>query len=148
VTGAEIEQVCHDRGFLFFTTHVSDPMVAAVACTVLDVLYDRGVGAAVAAKGERLRSGLEELAVRHPVIGDVRGRGLMQGIELVVDRDSREPANELGAEVTVRCYERGLHMNVVQLPGMGSIFRIAPPLTASEAEIDEGLAILDAALTL
>nr|WP_139058098.1 aspartate aminotransferase family protein [Tsukamurella pseudospumae] len=150
VTSAEIERVCHERGFLFFTTHVSDPMVAAVATTVLDVLGDGGpdgVAGWVASRGARLRAGLDELAGRHEAIGDVRGRGLMQGIELVVDRETKEPANELGRLVTERCYERGLHMNVVQLPGMGSIFRIAPPLTASDAEIDEGLAILDGALT-
>lgn len=145
VTSAEIERVCHERGFLFFTTHVSDPMVAAVATTVLDVLDD-GVAASVAARGARLRAGLDELAARHEAIGDVRGRGLMQGIELVTDRETKEPANELGRLVTERCYERGLHMNVVQLPGMGSIFRIAPPLTATDAEIDEGLEILDGAL--
>ncbi|BDH55989.1 aspartate aminotransferase family protein [Tsukamurella sp. PLM1] len=149
VTSAEIERVCHERGYLFFTTHVSDPMVAAVATTVLDVLGDGagpGVAREVAARGARLRAGLDELAARHEAIGDVRGRGLMQGIELVVDRETREPANELGRLVTQRCYERGLHMNVVQLPGMGSIFRIAPPLTATDAEIDEGLEILDSAL--
>ncbi len=146
VTSAEIETVCHERGFLFFTTHVSDPLVAAVGCTVLDVL-DAGVGAAVAAKGQRLRAGLDELATRHELIGDVRGRGLMQGIELVTDRDSKEPAHEIGTEVTMRCYENGLHMNVVQLPGMGSIFRIAPPLTATDDEIDDGLSILDRALS-
>lgn len=149
VTSAEIERVCHERGFLFFTTHVSDPMVAAVATTVLDVLGDGaadGVARDVAARGARLRAGLDELAQRHEAIGDVRGRGLMQGIELVRDRESKEPANELGLAVTQRCYERGLHMNVVQLPGMGSIFRIAPPLTATDAEIDAGLEILDGAL--
>ncbi|GAA4396153.1 aspartate aminotransferase family protein [Tsukamurella soli] len=146
VTSATIESVCHDRGFLFFTTHVSDPLVAAVGTTVLDVL-ESGVGAAVAGKGARLRAGLDELAARHDVIGDVRGRGLMQGIELVTDRVTKVPAHELGADVTARCYENGLHMNVVQLPGMGSIFRIAPPLTATDAEIDRGLEILDGALT-
>ncbi len=145
VTSAEIEAVCHERGFLFFTTHVSDPLVAAVATTVLDVLDD-GVAAAVALRSARLRAGLDELAKQHEVIGDVRGRGLMQGIELVTDRVSKAPANELGRVVTQRCYERGLHMNVVQLPGMGSIFRIAPPLTCTDAELDEGLEILDSAL--
>jgi 2,2-dialkylglycine decarboxylase (pyruvate) len=48
---------------------------------------------------------------------------------------------------TVACLRRGLHMNIVQLPGMGGVFRIAPPLTVTEAELDTGLSILDAALT-
>ena len=55
-------------------------------------------------------------------------------------------ADHLGAEVTAACLERGLHMNIVQLPGMGGIFRIAPPLTVTDTELDEGLGILDDAL--
>ena len=77
----------------------------------------------------------------------MRGRGLMQGIELVTDRTTREPADRLGQAVTAACLRRGLHMNIVQLPGMGGIFRIAPPLTITEADLDTGVGILDAALT-
>ena len=70
----------------------------------------------------------------------------MQGIELVTDKASKAPADALGARVTAACLERGLHMNIVQLPGMGGIFRIAPPLTITEAELNSGLDILDDAL--
>jgi 2,2-dialkylglycine decarboxylase (pyruvate) len=70
----------------------------------------------------------------------------MQGIELVTDRATKEPADELGSRVTARCFELGLHMNIVQLPRMGGVFRVAPPLTITEAEIDLGLDILDQAL--
>jgi 2,2-dialkylglycine decarboxylase (pyruvate) len=70
----------------------------------------------------------------------------LQGIELVTDRASKDPADQLGQQVTMACLRRGLHMNIVQLPGMGGIFRIAPPLTISEDELDAGLDILDASL--
>jgi 2,2-dialkylglycine decarboxylase (pyruvate) len=86
-----------------------------------------------------LRDGYEQ-------VGDVRGRGLLQGIELVSDKTSKAPADSLGAGVTAACLERGLHMNIVQLPGMGGIFRIAPPLTITDAELAEELDILDDAL--
>ena len=89
VTSAEIEERAHERGYLFYTTHVSDPLVAAVGVTVMDVLA-AGVGAEVAAKGEQLASGLRALAERHAVVGDVRGRGLMQGLELVLNRETKE----------------------------------------------------------
>ena len=79
---------------------------------MLDVLED-GVGAAVAAKGELLQAGLRELQDRHAVIGDVRGRGLMQGLEIVLDRETKQSSPELGAAVTARCLELGLHMNIV-----------------------------------
>ena len=81
------------------------------------------------------------------MIGDVRGRGLLVGLELVADRGTREPADALGAAVTRRCLQLGLHMNVVQLPGMGGVFRIAPALTSTRAELDLGLQILDQAIS-
>jgi 2,2-dialkylglycine decarboxylase (pyruvate) len=146
ITSAAIEQKCHDRGFLFYTTHVSDPLPAAVGLTVMQVLMRERMDALATSKGARLRAGLLELQRRHECIGDVRGRGLLQGIELVVDRRTREPADALGQEVTRRCFALGLHMNIVQLPRMGGVFRIAPPLTISDSEIDLGLEILDRAI--
>ena len=146
VTSPEIEQAAHERGFLFFTTHVSDPLVAAVGNTVLDVLAAERLDHQAAHLGSYLRKGLREIGRRHPVVGDVRGRGLLVGLELVGDRKSKRPADALGAAVTGRCLELGLHMNVVQLPGMGGVFRIAPALTSTHAELDLGLEILDHAL--
>lgn len=143
VTSAEIEQEAYDRGFLFFTTHVSDPLVAAVGNTVLDVLERDRMDERAAGLGAFLRAGLLEIQDRHAVVGDVRGRGLLQGLELVLDREAKEGSDALGADVTRRCLDRGLHMNVVQLRGMGGTFRIAPSLTSTEDELALGLEILD-----
>ncbi|HWN29626.1 MAG TPA: aspartate aminotransferase family protein [Actinomycetospora sp.] len=141
VTSAEVEARAHERGFLFFTTHANDPLPAAVGLTVLEVLARDRLDVRTRELGERLRTGLLELATRHPAIGDVRGRGLLVGLELVASG-----ADDLGAAVTRRCAELGLHMNIVQLPGLGGTFRMAPPLTATDEEIDRGVAILDKAL--
>jgi 2,2-dialkylglycine decarboxylase (pyruvate) len=146
LTSAEIEQKAHDRGYLFFTTHVNDPLPAAVGNTVLDVLVRDRLDERARDLGKILRDGLLELAGKHPVIGDVRGRGLLVGLELVPGPGSGD-TDALGAAVTRRCADLGLHMNIVQLPGMGGTFRIAPPLTATEGEIGRGLEILDAALS-
>ena len=146
VTSAEIDQVCTDRGFLFFTTHVSDPLAAVVAGTVLDVIERDGLVARAAELGAVMRTRLLELQDRHRVVGDVRGRGLLQGIELVLDRQTKEPADQLGKAVTEACLRRGLHLNIVQLPGMGGVFRIAPPLTIDEADLERGLKVLDEAI--
>jgi len=146
VTSAAIEEEAHRRGFLFYTTHVSDPLVAAVGNTVLDVLEREQLDERARKLGAVLREGLLAVQERHAVVGDVRGRGLLQGVELVVDRDTKAGSDELGALVTVRCLELGLHMNVVQLPGMGGTFRIAPPLTSTEEEISLGVEILDQAI--
>lgn len=146
MTSAEIEAICHDRGFLFFTTHVSDPLAASVALTVLNVVERDGLVARTGLLGARLTKRLTDLRDRYEVVGDVRGRGLLQGIELVHDKESKEPADRLGQEVTTACLEHGLHLNIVQLPGMGGIVRIAPPLTTSEGELDAGLDILETSL--
>ncbi|MEV0616759.1 aspartate aminotransferase family protein [Nonomuraea sp. NPDC050404] len=148
LTSAEIEQRAHDRGFLFFTTHVNDPLPAAVGNTVLDVLVRDRLDERARGLGAMLRGRLDELAARHDIVGDVRGRGLLLGMELVGDQVlGAGGADRLGAAVTRRCFELGLHMNIVQLPGMGGTFRIAPPLTASEDELARGADILDEALT-
>ena len=146
VTTAAIEQTCRDRGFLFFTTHVSDPLAATVALTVLDVIERDGLVRRAAKLGEQLTARLEELRDTYEVVGDVRGRGLLQGIELVHDKQSKAPADALGQAVTAACLDRGLHLNIVQLPGMGGIFRIAPPLTTTDDELHQGMDILTAAL--
>jgi len=146
LTSTEIEERAHERGYLFFTTHVSDPLVAAVGNTVLSVLIRDRLDSRARELGEFLRRGLAEIAARHEVVGDIRGRGLLVGLELVVDRESRQSNDVLGAAVTRRCLELGLHLNIVQLPGMGGVFRIAPPLTATEEELSLGLEILDQAI--
>ncbi|WP_109774396.1 aspartate aminotransferase family protein [Quadrisphaera granulorum] len=146
VVGAELEERAHELGYLFFTTHVSDPLPAAVGVTVLDVLQREGLDERAREVGGRLRAGLSGLVSAHACVAEVRGRGLLLGLELAGDPDGRWTADELGARVTRRCYELGLHMNIVQLPGMGGTFRIAPPLTVADAEVDRALAILDEAL--
>ncbi len=147
VTSAEIEQRAHEKGYLFYTTHISDPLVAAVGNTVLDVLEEEKMDERARHLGAFLLDGLRGLRERHEAIGDVRGRGLLLGLELVTDRQTKEGNDALGARVTQRCLELGLHVNVVQLPAMGGIFRIAPPLTATIEELELGLSILDRALS-
>jgi 2,2-dialkylglycine decarboxylase (pyruvate) len=146
ITTADIEERAHERGFLFYTTHVSDPLPAAVGLAVLEVVRRDGLVERARVAGMRLRDGLVALQDRHERVGDVRGRGLMLGLEVVQDRASKAPANDYGAAVARRCMELGLSMNIVKLPGMGGVFRIAPPLTVTDAEIDRAVAILDEAL--
>lgn len=142
MTSAEVEQKAFERGFLFYTTHVSDPLLAAVGVTVLDVVQRDGLVQQAVMRGERLRDGLLALKQKFECVGDVRGRGLLLGLEIVTDRQTKAPGFELGAQVMEEAMRRGLSMNIVKLPGMGGVFRIAPPLTVSDDEIDQGLAIM------
>lgn len=146
MTTKAIEQTAFERGFLFYTTHVSDPLPAAIGVTVLDVVARDGLVAQATARGNRLRDGLLSLQQKFECVGDVRGRGLLLGLEIVVDRQFKTPGFELGARIMEETMLRGLSMNIVKLPSMGGVFRIAPPLTVSEAEIDRGLEIMSEAI--
>lgn len=143
VTSAAIEEAAHARGYLFYTTHVNDPLPAAVGLAVLDVVEREGLVERAADLGAVLGARLGALRDREPHVGDARGRGMLQGIEVVRDKASKEPAEGFGTAVTAACLRRGLHMNIGQLPGMGGVFRIAPPLTVSDAELDDGLSMLE-----
>ncbi|HDL85202.1 MAG TPA: aminotransferase class III-fold pyridoxal phosphate-dependent enzyme, partial [Candidatus Acetothermia bacterium] len=79
-------------------------------------------------------------------IGEIRGQGLLIGLDLVKDRESREPHLELGDVTTKRCLELGLSMNIKRRPERGAVWRIAPPLTIAREELDRGVEILDRAL--
>jgi len=146
MTTEAIEQKAYEGGFLFYTTHVSDPLPAAVGVTVLDVVERDRLIEQAAIRGERLRQGLLSLQQKFECIGDVRGRGLLLGLEIVVDRKTKTPGFKLGAQIMEEAMRRGLSMNIVKLPGMGGVFRIAPPLTVSNDEIDLGLSTLAEAM--
>jgi 2,2-dialkylglycine decarboxylase (pyruvate) len=146
VTSAAIEADCVAKGFLHVTSHVSDPLPAAAGLAVLEVIEEEDLVERARTRGDLLLARLRELAERHEQIGDVRGRGLLVGLELVVDRDTREPADALGAAVTAECLRRGLSMNIVRAGTSANCFRIAPPLVVTEEEIDLAVEIIDASL--
>ncbi len=145
ITSTAIEQDCYDKGYLFYTTHAADPLPAAVGRKVVEIVIRDHLAARARELGAYLRAQLEALQQRHVLIGDVRGRGLLQGIELVTDRGSKTPAHDIGMAVSRRCLELGACLNIGRR-ATAAIFRIAPPLTVSEDEIDAAMAILDQAL--
>jgi len=146
LTSAEIEETCYSRGFIHATSHVSDPMPAAVGVALLKVIARDKLVDNVKKIGDYLKTRLKELQLRHECIGDIRGRGLLLGMEIVSDREKRTPAPALGTAISERCYELKLSMNIVRLPAVGSIFRIAPPFTLTRAQADSAVAILDQAI--
>ncbi len=145
-TTAKIEQDIYDKHFAFYTSHVSDPLLAEVGLAVLKVITEEGLVARANEMGDYLRDRLRALQQRYEVVGDVRGLGLLTGVELVTDRASRNPAHQLGAITTRKCLEKGLSMNIRRRLERGSVWRIAPPLTVSTAEIDQAVDILESSL--
>lgn len=147
ITSEEIEKVCYDNGFVFYTTHASDPLPAAIGSTVLKVVKRDNLVEKAKISGELLRSNLLRLKDKHPLIVDVRGRGLLQGIEIASCTDPSKPSDFLGTVIGDKCLELGMNCNIVHLRGIGGVFRIAPPLTVTDEEIHKAIEIFDSALT-
>ena len=146
ITTDEIEETVYDKGFTFYTSHVSDPLLAYVGLAVLKVIQQNQLIDRAQTMGDYLYKRLNDLQQKYEVIGDVRGKGLLIGVELVKDRESREPHHQLGEATTQLCFKKGLSMNIRRRKERGSVWRIAPPLTVSENEIDQAIDILDVSL--
>lgn len=131
-------------GLAIFTT-AGNPLGCAAGLATIEAIERDGLVENAARVGAYLNKQLRGLMDRHPLIGDVRGLGLMQGIELVRDRMTKTPATTEAAKVVYRAYELGLLLFYV---GMASnVLEITPPLLLTETEADEGVALLDRALT-
>jgi 4-aminobutyrate aminotransferase / (S)-3-amino-2-methylpropionate transaminase / 5-aminovalerate transaminase len=127
------------------STFLGHPVSAAAALAVLDVLDSEQMAERAAAVGGRLRKRLAVLAERHAVIGEVRGLGMMFGIELVRDRDTRAPAPDVLGSVLGEALRRG----VILLPGgmHGNVISLGPPFTMTEDQLEAAVSTIDEALT-
>ncbi len=147
MAGGAISDECDERGFLFYTTHVKDPLPAAVGHKVVEIVERDRLPARAREFGARLKQGLKDLQQRYPCIGDIRGRGLLLDLEFAPDGGgSGQSAQALSDAVTETALTLGLSANIVRAGHSAGVMRIAPPLTVSEAEIDLGLELLEAAL--
>ena len=134
-----------DNGMEYFNTFGGNPVSAAIGLAVLDVVEEEGLQEHARVTGERLLSGLRELADRHPAIGDVRGMGLFIGVELVRDRETREPDGAVAAELANRAAERGVLLST-DGPDR-NVMKIKPPMVFSKADGDRLIETVDAVLT-
>ncbi|MCC7271917.1 MAG: aminotransferase class III-fold pyridoxal phosphate-dependent enzyme, partial [Alphaproteobacteria bacterium] len=120
-----------------------------VALTILKLIAAERLVEKARADGAYFMDGLRALQQRYEAIGDVRGLGLLVGVELVKDRATKTPAPELGAALVRRAYELGLQTTqsgAARDPKTGTVWKLAPPLTVTRPEIDEGLEIIDKAM--
>lgn len=120
------------------STFGGNNLACRAALAVLDIVSRPGFGRHVMDTGAHLLSGLRELEAAHEIVGDVRGMGLMCGMELVNDRKTKKPAREARAHILTDAFRQGLTM----LPAGLSTIRFCPPLTIEKEDIDTGLTIL------
>ncbi|KAK4942321.1 hypothetical protein LTR10_017928 [Elasticomyces elasticus] len=142
-TTAEIAKLALERGLLWVTTHQNDPLPAAVGCKVLEIVQRDGMVQRARDRGNQLREGMLRLRDKYWCIGELRGRGLLQGMEIIGDPVTKAESSELGLAIAWKALDLGLSCQIVSLPGASGLFRIAPPLTVSAEEIDKAIAILD-----
>jgi 4-aminobutyrate aminotransferase len=126
------------------STFGGNPIATTVALANLDYLEEEGLQSNAQRVGKLLLEGLDDLRRRHEVVGDVRGKGLMLGVELVTDKASKQPDPAVAAAVMEGCRRRGV---LVGKGGLhGSVLRLSPPLVLTEEEARRGVAVLDEAV--
>lgn len=141
VTTKAIEDAAIEGGFSYAHSHSNDPVGCAAGLASIRAIEEDGLCARAEAIGARLRHRLEELRERHPAIGDLRGRGCLQGVELV--RPDGSAATELGDPVRRACLRGGLLFSIRR---GGSVIRLVPPFSTTDEQVDRAAEILDAAL--
>ncbi|MDE2371512.1 MAG: aminotransferase class III-fold pyridoxal phosphate-dependent enzyme [Burkholderiales bacterium] len=132
------------RANLYFNTFGGSPVAAAVGLAVLDVIRDEGLQDSVQRVGAGLAAGLQRLAERHAIIGDVRGRGLFYAVELVRDRATREPAGAEARQVANRMRDRGILIS--RIGAADNILKIRPPLVFDDSHAAHFIDTLDGVL--
>jgi 4-aminobutyrate aminotransferase/(S)-3-amino-2-methylpropionate transaminase len=125
-------------------TYVGNPVAQAAALAVLDVIEDEGLVGRSGEIGETIRERMLRWQERFPAIGDVRGLGAMLAIELVRDRDTKEPAPDLATAVVEAAAARGLLLLKAGI--YGNCIRVLVPLVVSDAQLDEALEVWEEAL--
>lgn len=123
-------------------THEKNPVTARAALTTLDIIAEEGLVERAAVLGTAAMDRLRDTLDGHPKVGDIRGRGLMFGIEIVTDRDTRSPDPELAERVYYACLAEGLSFKI----SAGSVLTLSPPLTISQADLDRALGIVETAI--
>jgi taurine--2-oxoglutarate transaminase len=152
VISEKLRDWVRDKPFAGGLTYSGHPLACASAIASIDVFREEGIVENAAGHGQYLADALRALQERHPSVGDVRGLGLFWGLELVRDRQTREPLVPFNAggeaaapvaQLTKAALDAGLYLFV-----HWNVIMLAPPLNITREELDEGLAMLDEALVV
>ena len=130
---------------LQISTFGGNPVTSVAAKAVIDLIEEDSLMDNAATVGAHFRHGLEDLQKKHSVIGDVRGMGLMQALEFVKDRNTKEPAPAETVAFMEECRRRGLLIGKGGL--YGNVIRMSPPLNIAKADVDEAIRVMDETLT-
>jgi 4-aminobutyrate aminotransferase len=124
-------------------THEKNPVTAKAALTTIEIIEQEGLVENAAVLGKYMLEQLNLLKAKHSTIGDVRGRGLLIGVELVLNQEEKTPADDLAEDVLYRCLSKGLSFKLT----MGNVLTLTPPLIITKTQINLALKIIDQSLS-
>jgi 4-aminobutyrate aminotransferase/(S)-3-amino-2-methylpropionate transaminase len=125
-------------------TYSGNPLSCRAALAVLEILLEDGLLKRAETLGRTLRTRFDDLKEKYEIIGDVRGKGPMLGMELVKDRETKEPAADEAKKLVKRCYDKGLVL--ISCGNFGNVIRTLMPLVITDEQLEKGLAILEESL--
>lgn len=123
-------------------THEKNPVTARAALTTIEIIETEGLADRAAELGSRATDRLREQISDQPCVGDIRGRGLLFGIEIVANRETREPGNALAERIYYRCLDAGLSFKITA----GNVLTLSPPLVIERPDLDRAIDIVSAAI--
>jgi 2,2-dialkylglycine decarboxylase (pyruvate) len=130
------------HGYFATRSHATDPLACAAGEESLNIVVEEDMPGRAARIEKRIRRAFRQMAKEFGLIGDVRGRGVLLGIELVTDRKSRAPANRETQAIFEHCLSAGLIFQVRGVRKLKNVIRLVPPMTTTDAEVDRAMAIL------
>jgi 2,2-dialkylglycine decarboxylase (pyruvate) len=142
-TTAEIADRAVENGYFATRSHACDPITCAAGIASIDIVLEEKLPERAAAIEARVKAAVTAMAQRYDFIGDVRGRGVLLGIELVEDPATGKPANDMTREAVRQCEAKGLLVQARGSHARNNVIRLVPPMVCTDNEIDQGLAILD-----
>jgi 2,2-dialkylglycine decarboxylase (pyruvate) len=141
-TTPEIAARAVKSGYFATRSHAGDPLLCAAGEESINIVVEEDMAASAARIEKRIKAALAELAAEFELIGDVRGRGVLIGIEFVTDRRTKTPANDAVRQIADHCLDKGLIFQLRGVHGDLNVIRLIPPMVTSDAEVDRAMAIL------
>ena len=141
-TSTKIAQRAVKNGYFATRSHATDPLLCAAGEESLNIIVDENLADRAARIEKRIKGAFRKMAKEYELIGDIRGRGVLLGIELVNDREKKTPANAALKQIAAYALKKGLIFQTRGTRGLQNVIRLVPPMTSTDEEVDRALSIL------
>ncbi|HAT35495.1 MAG TPA: hypothetical protein DCS82_07250 [Rhodospirillaceae bacterium] len=139
---AEVAQKAVDNGYFATRSHATDPVLCAAGEESLNIVVDEDMPGKAAKIEKKIKGAFRKMAREFELVGDIRGRGVLLGIELVKDRRTKKPANEETQKIFDYCMDKGLIFQIRGVRDMKNVIRLVPPMTTPKEQVDRAMSIM------